>query len=41
MVGWYLKKVLLELGGKNLLIVFDDVDIDLVIVNIVWGVYLY
>lgn len=40
-VGCYLKKVLFEFGGKNLLIVFDDVDFDCVVVNIVWGVYLY
>lgn len=36
-----LKKVSLELGGKNSLIVLDDADIDLAIKNTAWGAYLH
>ncbi|MBD3827189.1 MULTISPECIES: benzaldehyde dehydrogenase [Stenotrophomonas] len=39
--GRHLKKVSLELGGKNSLIVLDDADIDLAIANTAWGVYLH
>lgn len=39
--GKHLKKVSLELGGKNSLIVLDDADIDLAIANTAWGVYLH
>ncbi|WP_201205324.1 benzaldehyde dehydrogenase [Pseudomonas sp. S37] len=39
--GRHLKKVSLELGGKNSLIVLDDADIDLAIANATWGVYLH
>lgn len=37
----HLKKVSLELGGKNSLIVLDDADLDLAIANTAWGVYLH
>ncbi|MGQ7932325.1 benzaldehyde dehydrogenase [Paraburkholderia sp. D1E] len=39
--GRHLKKVSLELGGKNSLIVLDDADIDLAVANTAWGVYLH
>ena len=39
--GKHLKKVSLELGGKNSLIVLDDADLDLAIANAAWGVYLH
>ncbi|WP_243041268.1 benzaldehyde dehydrogenase [Dyella sedimenti] len=39
--GRQLKKVSLELGGKNSLIVLDDADLDLAIANTAWGVYLH
>lgn len=39
--GRHLKKVSLELGGKNSLIVLDDADLDLAIANTTWGVYLH
>ncbi len=39
--GKHLKKVSLELGGKNSLIVLDDADLDLAIANTTWGVYLH
>lgn len=39
--GRHLKKVSLELGGKNSLIVLDDADLDLAIANATWGVYLH
>ncbi|SDR30039.1 benzaldehyde dehydrogenase (NAD+) [Paraburkholderia fungorum] len=39
--GRHLKKVSLELGGKNSLIVLDDADLDLAIANTAWGVYLH
>ncbi len=39
--GRNLKKVSLELGGKNSLIVLDDADLDLAVTNAAWGVYLH
>ena len=39
--GRHLKKVSLELGGKNALIVLDDADLDLALANASWGVYLH
>jgi benzaldehyde dehydrogenase (NAD) len=39
--GRHLKKVSLELGGKNSLIVLDDADINLAVANTAWGVYLH
>ena len=36
-----LKKVSLELGGKNSLIILDDADIELAAENIAWGVFLH
>jgi benzaldehyde dehydrogenase (NAD) len=37
----HLKKVSLELGGKNSLIVLEDADLDLAIANTAWGAYLH
>ncbi|MDE1148092.1 MAG: benzaldehyde dehydrogenase [Azospirillaceae bacterium] len=37
----HLKKVSLELGGKNSLIVLDDADLDLAASNAAWGCYLH
>lgn len=39
--GRHLKKVSLELGGKNSLIVLDDADLDIALRNATWGVYLH
>lgn len=39
--GRNLKKVSLELGGKNSLIVLDDADLDIALANATWGVYLH
>ncbi|MCA1867968.1 benzaldehyde dehydrogenase [Agrobacterium genomosp. 3] len=36
-----LKKVSLELGGKNSFVVLDDADLDLAVKNAVWSVYLH
>lgn len=36
-----LKKVSLELGGKNSLIILEDADIELAAENIAWGVFLH
>lgn len=36
-----LKKVSLELGGKNSLIILDDADIELAVENIAWGAFLH
>ena len=37
----HLKKVTLELGGKNSLIILDDADLDLAASNAAWGSYLH
>ncbi len=39
--GRHLKKVSLELGGKNSLIVLDDADLELAVKNTSWGAYLH
>lgn len=39
--GRNLKKVSLELGGKNSFIVLDDADLDLAVKNAIWSVYLH
>jgi benzaldehyde dehydrogenase (NAD) len=39
--GRNLKKVSLELGGKNALIVLDDADLDLAVKTAVWSTYLH
>ncbi|RMP62859.1 hypothetical protein ALQ18_02305 [Pseudomonas marginalis pv. marginalis] len=39
--GRNLKKVSLELGGKNSLIILDDADLDLAVSNATWGTYLH
>ncbi len=39
--GRHLKKVSLELGGKNSLIVLDDADLELAVANAAWGAYLH
>ncbi len=39
--GKHLKKVSLELGGKNALIVLDDADIELAVKATKWGAYLH
>ena len=39
--GGHLKKVSLELGGKNPLIVLDDVDLDVAVETTVWGTMLH
>ena len=39
--GRQLKKVSLELGGKNALIVLDDADLDLAVSNTAWGAFLH
>ncbi len=39
--GRHLKKVALELGGKNPLIVLDDADVDVAVSNAAWGSYLH
>jgi benzaldehyde dehydrogenase (NAD) len=41
LAGKHLKKVTLELGGKNSLIVLDDADLDLAASNVAWGAYLH
>lgn len=41
LAGKHLKKVTLELGGKNSLIVLDDADLDLAASNVAWGCYLH
>ncbi|WP_184048794.1 benzaldehyde dehydrogenase [Paraburkholderia sp. MM5384-R2] len=41
LAGRHLKKVSLELGGKNSLIVLDDADLDLAVVNAAWSVFLH
>jgi len=37
----HLKKVSLELGGKNSIIILDDADLDLAVRNTAWGAYLH
>ena len=37
--GRHLKKVSLEMGGKNAIIVMDDADIDLAVEGILWSAY--
>ena len=39
--GELLKKVSLELGGKNSLIILDDADLDLAVSNTAWGAFLH
>ena len=39
--GRHLKKVSLELGGKNSLIILDDADLELAIANASWGSWLH
>lgn len=39
--GKHLKKVSLELGGKNSLIILEDADLDIALANATWGVYLH
>lgn len=41
LAGKHLKKVSLELGGKNATIVLDDADIELAVKNAKWGAYLH
>lgn len=41
LAGKNLKKVSLELGGKNALIILDDVDLDQAASNIAWGAWLH
>lgn len=39
--GKHLKKVQLELGGKNALIILDDADLDVAASNAAWGAFLH
>ena len=39
--GKHLKKVSLELGGKNALLVLDDADLELAVNNAAWGSFLH
>lgn len=39
--GRNLKKVSLELGGKNSLIILDDANLDLAVANAIWGTFLH
>ncbi len=41
LAGRSLKKVSLELGGKNALIILDDADPDVAAANVAWGAYLH
>jgi benzaldehyde dehydrogenase (NAD) len=41
LAGRHLKKVSLELGGKNTLMVLDDADLDIAVSNAAWGTYLH
>ena len=41
LAGRNLKKMSLELGGKNSLIVLDDADPDIAAANVAWGAYLH
>lgn len=41
LAGRHLKKVSLELGGKNSLIVLEDADLDIAVSNAAWGAFLH
>ena len=41
LAGKTLKKVSLELGGKNSLVILDDADPDIAAANVAWGAYLH
>ena len=41
LAGKTLKKISLELGGKNSLIILDDADPDVAAANVAWGAYLH
>ena len=41
LAGKHLKKVALELGGKNALIILEDADLDLAVCNAAWASYLH
>jgi benzaldehyde dehydrogenase (NAD) len=41
LAGKHLKKVALELGGKNSLIILDDADLDRAASNVAWGAYFH
>jgi benzaldehyde dehydrogenase (NAD) len=41
LAGKYLKKVTLELGGKNSILILDDADLDLAASNVAWGAWLH
>ncbi|GJI93946.1 benzaldehyde dehydrogenase [Duganella caerulea] len=41
LAGRNLKKMSLELGGKNSLIILDDADPDIAAANVAWGAYLH
>jgi benzaldehyde dehydrogenase (NAD) len=41
LAGKHLKKVTLELGGKNSTVVLDDADLDIAASNVAWGAYLH
>ncbi len=41
LAGRHLKKVSLELGGNNALIILDDADLDVAVNNAAWGAFLH
>jgi benzaldehyde dehydrogenase (NAD) len=41
LAGKHLKKVTLELGGKNSILILDDADLDLAASNVAWGTWLH
>jgi benzaldehyde dehydrogenase (NAD) len=41
LAGKHLKKVTLELGGKNSILILDDADLDLAASNVAWGAWLH
>ena len=41
LAGRHLKKVMLELGGKNPLIITEDADLDLAASNVAWGAWFH
>ncbi|WP_308366817.1 MULTISPECIES: benzaldehyde dehydrogenase [unclassified Microbulbifer] len=41
LAGKHLKKVSLELGGNNALIILDDADLDVAVNNAAWGAFLH